>query len=95
VNPYLIVAVTLVAYLVASTTLARLGYGVRVYLAVKRPRRNPRMPDPRPGCLVMALQVRRDHEQMLRDGVVGIVKLEPVGDGTVTLTVEQTQPQAS
>lgn len=92
-NPYLWCAAAIAAYIAASTTLARLGYGVRVYIAIRRPHRNPRLPTPKPGNVVMPLQVSREFEGLLREGLVGIVKMESVGDGTVTLTLQQTQPQ--
>lgn len=90
---WLLIAAALWILLAARFIAARFGYGVSIAVIVRRPRRNPRLPNPKPGHVVMPLQLRREFEAMLREGVTGIVSLASVGDGTVTLMVEQTQPQ--
>lgn len=84
-----------VAVILLRTWLGRHGYALHVVVVVKRPRKNPRLPTPKAGHVVMPLQLKREFEEMLRQGVTGIVSLQPVGDGTVTLLVEQTNPQGS
>lgn len=94
-NRWLWVSVSIVAFLVLRSLLARLGYGCRVAVIFSRPRRNPRLPTPKPGNVVIPLQIAQSFEKPLREGFVGIVRMESVGDGTVTLVVEQQQPQGS
>lgn len=97
-NVWLVAAAVLaleVPVLLLRSWLGRHGYGLSVAVIVKRPRKNPRLPTPKPGNIIVPLQMTRANEKMLWEGVVGIVKMEPVGDGTVTLLVEQTNPQGS
>lgn len=82
---------TLLAAATLRRVLTRMGYVFQVVVVWKKP--TPRMPRPRPGNVVIPLQMSRAFYGVLQEGAVGIVRLESVGDGTQTLVVEQQAPQ--